>query len=130
MILGLISDTHGLMRNEALQALSGSDHIIHAGDVGSADVLNALREIAPVTAIRGNVDTADWARALPETVTISLGGASIHVLHDVHDLKMSEGLDIVINGHSHNPSHVERGGVVATGAVDATQTQTAGGQAC
>ena len=112
MILGMIADTHGLLRNEALRALAGSDHIVHAGDVGGAHVLDALREIAEVTAVRGNVDTADWARALPETVKISLSGSVIHLLHDVHELKQpAGGFDIVVSGHSHKHSHVERDGV-------------------
>src|SRR6202521_4031165 len=80
--LGLISDTHGLLRPEAVEALRGSDLILHAGDIGAPEILEALTKIAPVTAVRGNVDTASWGRALPETEVVEAGGALIHMLHD------------------------------------------------
>jgi putative phosphoesterase len=102
--IGIISDTHGLRRPEALQALAGVDHIIHAGDIGRADILPALREIAPVTAIRGNVDTADWARAIPETTQVTLAGRTLLVLHDLKTLARDPAagaIDVVVSGHSH-----------------------------
>ena len=102
--IGVISDTHGVLRPEAEQRLAGVDHIIHAGDIGRPEVITSLSRIAPLIAIRGNVDTADWAARYPGTRTISLGGRSIHVLHDIHDLDFdpkSRGVDVVISGHSH-----------------------------
>ena len=102
--IGVISDTHGLLRPEAEQRLAGVAHIIHAGDIGRPEIITNLSRIAPVIAIKGNVDTADWAARYPDTRTISLGGRSIHVLHDIHDLDFdpkSRGVDVVISGHSH-----------------------------
>jgi len=102
--IGVISDTHGVLRPEAEQRLAGVDHIIHAGDIGRPEVITSLSRIAPVIAIRGNVDTADWAARYPDTRKISLGGRTIHVLHDIHDLAFnpkSRGVDVVISGHSH-----------------------------
>lgn len=115
MRVGIISDTHGLVRPEALRALEGSDHIVHAGDVGAPEVLAALREIAPVTAVRGNNDKAAWARALGETAAVDIGGACLYVLHDVGELDVSPraaGLAAVIAGHSHQPSIRERDGAL------------------
>jgi len=113
--IGLISDTHGLLRPEALQAMRGSDLIIHAGDVGDPSILEALANIAPVVAVRGNVDTADWAESLPETAVAEAAGVNIYVLHDVKTLdldpKASE-FHIVVSGHSHKPSRSERNGVL------------------
>ena len=106
MRIGVISDTHGLLRPEAEQCLAGVAHIIHAGDIGRPEVIAGLRRIAPVIAIRGNVDTAEWAARYPDTKTVKLGGCAIHVLHDVHDLKLdpaASGIDVVISGHSHKP---------------------------
>jgi putative phosphoesterase len=106
MRIGVISDTHGLLRCEAEQCLAGVAHIIHAGDIGQPEVIAGLRRIAPVIAIKGNVDTADWAAPYPATKTVRLGGRTIHVLHDVHELKLdpvSNGIDVVISGHSHKP---------------------------
>ncbi|WP_316166128.1 MULTISPECIES: metallophosphoesterase family protein [unclassified Bradyrhizobium] len=102
--VGIISDTHGLLRPEALHCLKGVDHIIHAGDIGHPDVIDGLRRIAPITAIRGNVDTAAWAKDYPETTTIQLEGRSFYVLHDRNTLSVdpaSPGIDAVISGHSH-----------------------------
>lgn len=106
MRIGVISDTHGLLRPEAEECLAGVAHIIHAGDIGRPEVITALRRIAPVMAIKGNVDTADWAARYPDTSTIKLGGRVIYVLHDVNELKLdpaAEGIDVVISGHSHRP---------------------------
>jgi uncharacterized protein len=113
--IGLISDTHGLLRNEAMQALSGSDLIIHAGDVGDPNILDALRKIAPVVAVRGNIDTAEWAKSLPETAVVEAGSANIYVLHDVNALDLdpkAAGFQIVVSGHSHKPARSERNGVL------------------
>src|SRR5207237_4120377 len=99
MRIGIISDTHGLLRPEAEQGLAAVAHIVHAGDIGGPDIIAALGRIAPVTAIRGNVDTAAWAARYPATTTFELGGRSIHVVHDVHDLDLdsaARGIDIVI----------------------------------
>jgi uncharacterized protein len=122
--IGLISDTHGLLRPEAVAALRGSQLIVHAGDVGKPEILDALRELAPVVAVRGNVDTAAWARQLPETAVAELssadagvaaaGGARLYVLHDVHALDLNPaaaGFNAVISGHSHKFGQSERAGV-------------------
>jgi len=106
MLIGVISDTHGLLRPEALQALAGVGHIIHAGDIGSPEIVPRLRAIAPTTAIRGNVDTQEWARKFPDWDAVTLAGRSIYVLHDLGDLNLdpvTAGFDIVISGHSHRP---------------------------
>ena len=112
--VGVISDTHGLMRPEALAALAGVDRIIHAGDVGSPDVLTALAALAPVTAVRGNNDHSPWARHLPERTTVVLGEARLHVLHDLNELALdpAAAYAAVIAGHSHRPAITERDGVV------------------
>jgi uncharacterized protein len=113
--IGLISDTHGLLREEALQALRGSELIIHAGDVGDSNILEALREIAPVVAVRGNVDTEEWAKSLPETAVAEAGAVNIYVLHDANALDLdpkAAGFHIVVSGHSHKPVRSERNGVV------------------
>jgi uncharacterized protein len=106
----VISDTHGLLRPEAEQRLAGAAHIIHAGDIGRPEVIAGIRRIAPVIAIKGNVDTADWAARYPDTRTISLGGRSIYVLHNLHELDFdpkSRGVDVVISGHSHRARTVD-----------------------
>lgn len=100
----MISDTHGLLRPETVAALEGSDHIIHAGDVGSPEILERLAAIAPVTAVRGNVDKDAWGRKLPETEVVEFGGVSIYVLHDLAELDLkpeAAGFQVVISGHSH-----------------------------
>jgi uncharacterized protein len=115
MILGLISDTHGLLRPAALDALAGSGLIIHAGDVGKPEILEALQRVAPVVAVRGNVDKGAWASVLPETAVTEPDGVAIYVLHDIHELTIdpaAAGFQIVISGHSHNPVSVERDGVL------------------
>jgi hypothetical protein len=104
--IGVISDTHSLLRPEAVQALHGSDHIIHAGDVGAPEILEQLSQIATVTAVRGNVDKAPWARKLPETEVVEIGGISIYILHDLAQLDLNPeaaGFAVVISGHSHVP---------------------------
>jgi putative phosphoesterase len=113
--IGLISDTHGLLRQEAVRALRGSELIIHAGDVGKPEILRELRKIAPVVAVRGNVDTEPWATALPETAVAEAGAALIYVLHDVNALDLNPaacGFHIVVSGHSHKPGKTERDGVL------------------
>jgi uncharacterized protein len=113
--LGVISDTHGLLRPEAVEALRGSDMIVHAGDVGSPDVLRGLEAIAPVVAVRGNNDRAAWARDLPLTGAFELGRAVIYVLHDLAELDLDPrvaGFSVVIAGHSHQPRCEDRDGVL------------------
>jgi putative phosphoesterase len=104
--IGVISDTHGLLRPEAEQCLAEVRHIVHAGDIGRPEVIAGLCRIAPVIAIRGNVDTGLWAESYPETRMVRLGGRSIYVVHDIHDLQLdpvADGIDVVISGHSHRP---------------------------
>jgi putative phosphoesterase len=113
--IGLISDTHGLLRREALEALRGSELIIHAGDVGKPEVLEELKQIAPVVAVRGNVDTEPWAQTLPETAVAEAEAALIYILHDVNALDLNPaaaGFHIVVSGHSHKPGKTERDGVL------------------
>jgi uncharacterized protein len=110
--IGVISDTHGVLRPEAVEALRGCERIIHAGDVGSASVLEQLRAIAPVVAVRGNVDTGHWARALPPFATVDLDGHAIHVVHILSDLDLQPGISAVVFGHSHEPSIEARDGVL------------------
>ena len=115
LVIGVISDTHGLIRPEALAALAGSDLIIHAGDIGSPDVLTALRAIAPVTAVRGNNDHGALADALHETEIVEISGVLVYVLHDIKALDLEPrvaGFAAVISGHSHKPSLEERDGVL------------------
>ena len=115
ILIGVISDTHGLLRPEAIEALRGSEHIIHAGDVGSPEILEKLSAIAPVTAVRGNIDKAAWARKLPETQVLELGGISIYVLHDRAKLDLNPkaaGFAVVVSGHSHVPKQETCDGVL------------------
>lgn len=114
-IIGLISDTHGLLRREALAALQGSDLIIHAGDVGKAEVLEELRAVAPVVAVRGNIDKGAWADRLPLTAVAEAGSALIYVLHDIAQLDIDPAaarFRLVVTGHSHKPGRMERDGVI------------------
>jgi hypothetical protein len=115
ILIGVISDTHGLLRPEALAALRGAEHIIHAGDVGSPQILQQLGEIAPVTAIRGNVDKQGWARRLPETDVVEVAGVSIYVIHDLSRLDLkprAAGFRAVLYGHSHVPKMETQDGVL------------------
>jgi putative phosphoesterase len=114
-LIGLISDTHGLVRPQALEALRGVDLIIHAGDIGKSAVLDVLKPIAPLHVIKGNNDRGAWAKKLPDTKTISIGGTRLFLIHDVNDLDfdLSERrVAVVISGHSHIPFIVERDGVL------------------
>ena len=115
MRLGIISDTHGLLRPEAARALSGVDLIVHAGDVGKPEVLTQLKAIAPVFAVRGNMDTEAWATALPATAIVDAGSASLYVLHNLRELDLrpdAAGFDAVISGHTHQAEQWEREGVL------------------
>jgi uncharacterized protein len=115
IVIGVISDTHGLLRPEAVVALRGSGHIIHAGDVGKPEILDMLREIAPVSAVRGNIDTDAWARKLPETEAVEFGGKAVYILHDLAKLDLkphAAGFNAVIFGHSHVPKQEMRDGVL------------------
>jgi uncharacterized protein len=115
MRVGVISDTHGLLRPEALSALQGAEHILHAGDVGTPAILEALNKIAPVTAIRGNTDEHGPCRHLPATELVDLAGHTIYMLHDVKQLDMNAeaaGIAAVIFGHSHKPVIERRRGVL------------------
>jgi putative phosphoesterase len=115
MRIGVISDTHGLLRPEAEQALQGVDLIVHAGDVGKAEILTRLKTIAPVFAVRGNVDTEKWAQELPETAMVEAGEASLYLIHNLRQLDLSmkgAGIDLVISGHTHQAEQWEREGVL------------------
>ncbi|MFL6671952.1 MAG: metallophosphoesterase family protein [Massilia sp.] len=115
MRVGLISDTHGLLRPEALAFLAGCDHIIHGGDIGNAAILEQLAALAPLTAVRGNNDTGAWAEALPETALLRFGELGVYAIHDIKELAIdpaAEGVRVVVSGHSHKPSCEERGGVL------------------
>ncbi|MGP8244463.1 MAG: metallophosphoesterase family protein [Bryobacteraceae bacterium] len=114
-MIGLISDTHGLLRPQALAALKGSDLIIRAGDVGKPEILEQLRAVAPVVAVRGNVDRGAWASQLPMTAVAEARAALIYVLHDIQQLDLdptAAGFHIVVSGHSHKPGRTERPGVM------------------
>ena len=113
--IGLVSDTHGLLRPEAEAWLAGSDHIVHGGDIGDAAILERLRAIAPVTAVRGNNDHGAWADALPETEWLELSGVLLLALHDLAALDVdprAAGVRVVVSGHSHQPAVEERDGVL------------------
>jgi uncharacterized protein len=113
--VGVISDTHGLLRPAAVDAFSGVDHIIHAGDIGSSEVLGELARLAPVTAVRGNNDKGSWARSLPLTQVTKIEGRSLYVLHDIAELDLdpaAAGFSAVIAGHSHKPTIETKGGVL------------------
>lgn len=113
--IGVISDTHSLLREEALRALAGSELILHAGDVGDPRILDSLKTLAPVIAVRGNIDRGDWASALPSTAMVSAGPVALYMLHNLEELNLdpaAAGFQIVVSGHSHKPSRIERSGVL------------------
>lgn len=113
--VGLISDTHGLLRPEALAFLAGADHIVHGGDIGGPEILDRLAELAPLTVVRGNNDSAAWADAIPATAHLALGGIALYVIHDLKQLDLDArgaGVRVVLSGHSHKPSCSERDGVL------------------
>src|SRR5438045_3162180 len=115
MKIGIISDTHGLLRPEAVERLAGVQHIIHAGDIGRPDVILDLRKIAPTTAVRGNIDKGEWAAGYPQTELVKLGGRVIYVLHNLAGLDLdpaAAGIDVVVSGHSHQPRIETIDGVV------------------
>ena len=115
MLIGVISDTHGLLRPEALVALAEAEHILHAGDVGNVEILDALRELAPVTAIRGNVDVSGACGELPASEMVELGGAVFYLVHSMRDLDIkpeAAGVSVVVSGHSHKASVEMKGGVL------------------
>jgi putative phosphoesterase len=113
--VGLISDTHGLLRPQALAALAGCDYLVHAGDIGEARILDELARIAPVTAVRGNNDHGPWAKAVPDSAVLEVGGVTIYALHDLGELDLdpaAAGFQVVVTGHSHKPAQQMRGGVL------------------
>ncbi len=115
MVVGVISDTHGLLRPEAMAALRGSEHILHAGDIGSPDIIRALEELAPVTAIRGNVDVDPWAQEFRETEVVEIAGLHLYMVHDVKALDLNPavaGFAAVISGHTHQPFQETKNGVL------------------
>lgn len=115
MVIGVISDTHGRMNEKALTALKGSEMIIHAGDIGSPEILDALKNIAPVYAVKGNTDKGSWASSLPLTQVVEAEEKLIYVIHDISMMDLepkAAGIDIVIFGHSHSPKKEERNGVL------------------
>lgn len=115
VVVGVISDTHGLLRAGAVAALGGSQFIVHGGDVGDEDILRTLAAIAPVTVVRGNTDTDAWARRLPRTALLDVAGVRIYVVHDIDDLDIdprTAGVGVVVFGHSHRPGIEPRGDVL------------------
>lgn len=113
--VGLISDTHGRLRPEALAWLQGSDFIVHAGDIGGPDILDTLSKLAPVTAVRGNNDQDAWALGIPETNVLQVGGISLYIVHALQDLDIdpaAAGFEVVVAGHSHRPASVYKAGVL------------------
>jgi putative phosphoesterase len=114
-LIGIISDTHGLVRPEALEALKGVEMILHAGDIGNQEVLDTLNQIAPVVAVRGNNDKGEWAQSLPDWEVVEAGDVSIYMLHDLKEIDISPsggGFRVVVSGHSHKPSVAEERGVL------------------
>jgi uncharacterized protein len=114
-MIGLISDTHGLLRDEAVEAMRGSELIIHAGDVGGAAILDALQDVAPVVVVRGNIDGGAWGETLPPTAVAEIEGKTIYVLHNIQELDLdpaAAGFHVVVSGHSHKPGRFEKAGVL------------------
>jgi uncharacterized protein len=115
MRIGIISDTHGVLRPEAIKRLACADHIIHAGDIGAPEVIEGLRRIAPITAIRGNIDAGEWAKDYPDTELVVLGGRALYVLHNLKKIQLdpaASGFDVVVSGHSHRPRIQTNNGVL------------------
>lgn len=115
MLIGIISDTHGILTDNAKSALYGVDHILHAGDVGGPEVLTSLQNLAPTTAVRGNMDGGGWSKSLPPFEMIDLGGCVFFVLHDLHTLDIdpqTAGIQVVISGHTHQPQVTHRNGIL------------------
>ena len=115
MRIGVISDTHGLLRPAAIKQLAGADHIIHAGDIGAPEVIEGLRRIAPTTAVKGNIDAGEWAKDYPDAELVVLGGRAFYVLHNLNELKLdpaASGFDVVVSGHSHPPKIETKNGVL------------------
>jgi putative phosphoesterase len=113
--VGLISDTHGLLRPEATAFLGGCDHILHGGDIGGPEILAQLAALAPLTAVRGNNDTQVWAASLPQTRLLELAGVRLYLIHNVDEIELdpaAAGVRVIVSGHSHRPSVHERGGIV------------------
>ncbi|HTX15549.1 MAG TPA: metallophosphoesterase family protein [Candidatus Baltobacteraceae bacterium] len=114
-MVGLISDTHGLLREEAARALRGAELIIHAGDVGKAAILDALRRLAPVVVVRGNIDSDAWCKALPPTAVAEIDGKTVYVIHNIQELDLdpaAAGFHVVVSGHTHKPACYEKSGVL------------------
>ena len=115
MRIGIISDTHGLLRPAAIKQLAGADHIIHAGDIGAPEVIEGLRRIAPTTVVKGNIDTGEWAKDYSDAELVVLGGRAFYVLHNLNELKLdpaASGCDVVVFGHSHRPKIETKNGVL------------------
>ena len=115
MRIGIISDTHGLLRREAIEQLTGADHIIHAGDIGAAEVIDGLRKIARTTAVKGNVDRGEWGKEHPETEFVVHAGRAFYVVHNLKEITLdpaASGFDVVISGHSHRPKIETKNGIV------------------
>ena len=113
--VGLISDTHGLLRPEALDFLAGCDHIVHGGDIGNPGILERLAELAPLTVVRGNNDREAWARGIPASARLAFGAVSLYAIHDLKEIDIDPagaGVRVVVSGHSHRPAQAERGGVL------------------
>ncbi len=126
MIVGLISDTHGCLSSEAMAALSGVHHILHAGDIGRPEVLSALSDLAPVTAVRGNTDHAEWAARLPRTEMVLLAGFCFYLLHDLTQLDLvpsAAGIQVVVSGHTHKPDVQRTNGVIYINPGSASQSR-------
>src|SRR4051794_23231164 len=114
MRIGIISDTHGLLRPAAIKQLAGAHHIIHAGDIGAREVIEGLRRIAPTTAVKGNIDAGEWAKDYPDAELVVLGGRAFYILHNLNELKLDpvvSGIDVVVSGHSHRPKIETRNGI-------------------
>jgi hypothetical protein len=124
MIIGIISDTHGSLNDEVLEIFRGAEHIIHAGDIGSPEIVDALARIAPVTAVRGNTDNSPWSESLPYKDIITLGDHSLYVLHDLQQMDLAPhaaGISAVISGHTHQPEIKHRDGVLYFNPGSASQ---------